>query len=111
VDLDRRSLTFALGGALVLVLRAGSIGFVYGTRKLEIVLYVASVVAFGLASVLASLVLLPRISSRIFPARFREPAAIFELSVAAFALGIAITTIQFAEVAIREFGDSSPFGE
>jgi hypothetical protein len=108
MDLERRSLAFGVGGAFVLVLRAGSIGFAYGTKKLEIVLYVASVISFGLASFLGLLVLAPRLTSR-FPARFREPATLFELSVAAFALGIAVTTLQFAEVAIREFGDSPSF--
>lgn len=111
MDLDRRSLAFALGGALVLLLRTSSAGFIYEGKNLEIALFAASIIAFGLASALASLVMLPRIASRIFPARFSEPATMFELSVAAFVLGVAITTIQFAEVAIREFGDSPRFGE
>jgi hypothetical protein len=110
VDPDRRSLTLGLASALVLILRAGPGGFIYGAGKLEIGLYVAAVIAFGLASVLASLVLLPRVASRA-PRRYREPTAIFELSLAAFVLGVVLTTIQFAEVAIRQFGDSSPFSE
>jgi hypothetical protein len=112
VDLERRSLTLALGGGLVLILRASSsFAFAYGSGKLEIALYVASLIAIGLASVLAALILAPRIASKAVPDRFREPGALFELGIAAFALGVVLTTIQFAEVAIREFGDNSPFGD
>ena len=56
MDLERRSLTLALGGGLVLILRASSsFAFAYGSGKLEIALYVASLIAIGLASVLAAL--------------------------------------------------------
>jgi hypothetical protein len=110
VDLDRHSLTLAVVAGLVLTLRAASVGFFYGAGKPEIVLYVIALIGFGLASVLASLVLLPGVVSRIGPHRWREPATIFQLAVAAFALAVIATAVQFVEVSIRQFGDRTPFG-
>ena len=112
MDLERRSLTLAVGGGLVLLLRSsGGVAFVYGgVGKLEIALYVASIIAFGLASLIGALLLAPGLASRLVPERYRERGAQFELGIASFALGVVLTTIQFAEVAIREFGNnSSPF--
>jgi hypothetical protein len=105
LDVERRSLVIALASAFALV---WSPFFRYGIGigNPEIVMFVVTTLALGLSVILASLVIVPRIASRLLPARYREREVLFEAAVAGFVIGIVVMAAQAVELAVRAFGES-----
>jgi drug/metabolite transporter (DMT)-like permease len=109
-DYERRSLWLAVVTGLVLVLRGGpSSGFVYDPDDLQVWLFVASVVAFGLCVVLCLLAVVPEFRSRFRRPALREQPSLFKWAFVLFALGLVITCVAYVEASISSLDNPSPF--
>jgi hypothetical protein len=105
MDVERRSLVVALASAFALIW-SPSFRYGIGIGNPELVMIIVSTVAFGLSVVLAALVIVPRIASRLVPARYGEREVLFEAAVAGFVIGVVVMTVAFVELTVRAFGES-----
>lgn len=111
-DYEGRALWLGLVGGLVTVFRAGARGFSGlggGHVDFQLLMYVLSLVAFGLSVCLCLLLVVPEWRAKL-GARLRQERSVYAWAFALFVLGVALTVIAFAEGAIDALGEENQFG-
>jgi hypothetical protein len=109
-DYERRSVWLALAVGLAVILRSpGFVGYGGDHHKFQVWAYVASLIAFGLSVCLCLLLLVPEVRARL-GRRLREDRLAFVWALGLFVVGILITIVSFAELAIDSLDEDTPFG-
>jgi hypothetical protein len=109
-DYERRCLWLAVVTGVILVLRgAPTYGFVLGSNDVQIWLFVASVIAFGLCIALCLPAVVPEVRARLRWPALREQQSLFKWAFVLFFVGLVITTAAYVEAAISSLDNPSPF--
>lgn len=109
-DYERRGLWLAFAVGFVVFSSRGVPGFLYGGgQRFQLVMYLASLVAFALCVCLCLLLVVPDLRARLGE-RFRDVAGVFSWAFGLFVLGLVITIVAYAVGAIDLLDEDTPFG-